>query len=61
MHVPLSPVRCLYRGVDLYGRKTGVVSGERRFTYAEFGERCERLAAGLHRATACGRAIASPI
>jgi len=33
--------------VDLYGRKTGVVSGDRRFTYAEFGERCERLAAGL--------------
>src|ERR1051325_4538759 len=47
MHVPLSPVRCLYRGVDLYGRKTGVVSGDRRFTYSEFGERCERLAAGL--------------
>ncbi len=47
MHVPLSPIRCLYRGVDLYGRKVGVISGERRFTYAEFGERCERLAAGL--------------
>jgi fatty-acyl-CoA synthase len=47
MHVPLSPVRCLYRGVDLYGRKTGVVSGNCRFTYSEFGERCERLAAGL--------------
>ncbi|HLY19871.1 MAG TPA: long-chain-fatty-acid--CoA ligase [Bryobacteraceae bacterium] len=40
-------MRCLYRGVDLYGRKTGVVSGARRFTYAQFGERCERLAAGL--------------
>src|SRR3954468_8404079 len=47
MHVPLSPIRCLYRGVDLYGKKTGVISGDRRFTYAEFGERCERLAAGL--------------
>lgn len=47
MHVPLSPIRCLYRGVDLYGKKTGVVCGDRRFTYAEFGERCERLAAGL--------------
>jgi fatty-acyl-CoA synthase len=33
--------------VDLYPRKTAVVSGERRFTYAEFGERCERLAYGL--------------
>ncbi|MBZ5619638.1 MAG: long-chain-fatty-acid--CoA ligase [Acidobacteriia bacterium] len=47
MHVPLSPIRCLYRGVDLYGKKTGVVSGGCRFTYAQFGERCERLAAGL--------------
>jgi acyl-CoA synthetase (AMP-forming)/AMP-acid ligase II len=47
MHVPLSPIRCLYRGVDLYGKKTGVVSGGCRYTYAEFGERCERLAAGL--------------
>jgi len=47
MHVPLSPIRCLYRGMDLFGRKIGVVCGERRFTYAEFGERCERLAAGL--------------
>ena len=47
MHVPLTPIRCLYRGVDLYGRKIGVVDGDARFTYAEFGERCERLAAGL--------------
>jgi fatty-acyl-CoA synthase len=47
MRVPLSPVRCLYSGVDLYPRKTAVVSGDLRFTYAEFGERCERLAFGL--------------
>ncbi len=47
MHVPLTPVRALYRAVDLYGRKVGVVCGERRFPYAEFGERCERLAFGL--------------
>ena len=47
MIVPLTPVRCLYRGVDLYARKVGVISGESRFTYAQFGERCERLAAGL--------------
>ena len=49
MHVPLTPVRFLYRAVDLFGPKTGVVSGNRRFTYADFGERCERLAAGLSR------------
>jgi fatty-acyl-CoA synthase len=47
MKLPLTPIRCLYRGVDLYGKKLGVVSGERRYTYGEFGERCERLAAGL--------------
>ena len=47
MNVPLTPIRCLYRGVDLYGPKIGVVSGSCRYTYAQFGERCERLAAGL--------------
>jgi fatty-acyl-CoA synthase len=47
MHVPLSPIRCLYRAVDLYPQKTAVISGDRRFTYAQFGERCERAAAGL--------------
>jgi len=47
MKLPLTPIRCLYRGVDLYGKKLGIVSGASRFTYAEFGERCERLAAGL--------------
>ena len=47
MHVPLTPIRCLYRAVDLFANKTGVVSGDCRFTYAAFGERCERLAGGL--------------
>src|SRR5580698_7371612 len=47
MYVPLTPLRCLYRAVDLYSRKIGVVDGSERFTYAQFGERCERLAAGL--------------
>src|SRR5262249_32306383 len=47
MNVPLTPIRYLYQAVDLYGHKTGIVSGNCRFTYAQFGERCERLAAGL--------------
>ena len=47
MKLPLTPIRCLYRGVDLYGNKVGVVSGPDRYTYQQFGERCERLAAGL--------------
>ena len=47
MKMPLTPVRCLYRGVDLFPHKVGIVSGECRYTYAQFGERCERLAFGL--------------
>jgi fatty-acyl-CoA synthase len=47
MNLPLTPIRCLYRAVDLYGQKTGIVSGACRFTYSQFGDRCERLAAGL--------------
>lgn len=49
MHLPLTPIRCMYRAVDLYGHKTGVVSGSERFTYSHFGERSERLAGGLLR------------
>jgi fatty-acyl-CoA synthase len=49
MIVPLTPIRCLHRAMDLYGKKTGVVCGERRFTYAEFGERCQRLASALEK------------
>src|SRR5262249_48812718 len=47
MKLPLTPIRCLYRGVDLFGNKVGVVSGAERYTYDQFGQRCERLAAGL--------------
>jgi acyl-CoA synthetase (AMP-forming)/AMP-acid ligase II len=45
--VPLTPLRCLHRAVDLYGSRIGVISGGREFTFAEFGARCERLATGL--------------
>jgi fatty-acyl-CoA synthase len=47
MFVPLTPLRCLHRAVDLFGSKIGVVSGDRQFTYAQFGERCEKLATAL--------------
>ena len=47
MFVPLTPIRCLHRAVDLFGCRTGIVSGSRQFTYAQFGERAERLATGL--------------
>jgi fatty-acyl-CoA synthase len=49
MFVPLTPIRCLHRAVDLFPNKIGIVSGERQFTYREFGERCERLASALQR------------
>src|SRR5437870_710969 len=47
MIVPLTPIRCMHRAVDLYGQKIGVVCGNQRFTYAQFGERSERLATAL--------------
>jgi non-ribosomal peptide synthetase component E (peptide arylation enzyme) len=47
MFVPLTPLRCLHRAVDLFGSKIGVVSGDRQFTYAQFGERCEKIATAL--------------
>jgi fatty-acyl-CoA synthase len=47
MFVPLTPIRCLHRAVDLFPNKIGIASGERQFTYREFGERCERLGSAL--------------
>jgi fatty-acyl-CoA synthase len=47
MFVPLTPIRCLHRAVDLFPDKIGIVSGGRQFTYREFGERCERLGSAL--------------
>jgi fatty-acyl-CoA synthase len=47
MFVPLTPIRCLHRAIDLFGHKIGVICGDKRFTYSEFGERCERLATAL--------------
>jgi fatty-acyl-CoA synthase len=49
MFVPLTPLRCLHRAVDLFGSRAGVVSGDRQFTYAELGQRAERLATGLQK------------
>ena len=47
MHVPLTPLRCLLRALDLYPEKIGVVEGETRTNYAQFADRCRRIAAGL--------------
>ncbi len=50
MKIPLTPLRCLHRAIDLYGHKEGLVCGSNRFTYSQFGERCERLGSALQRA-----------
>jgi len=47
MNLPLTPVRCLYRAVDLYPTKEAIVCGPKRFTYTQFGCRCEQLASAL--------------
>ena len=49
MFVPLTPLRCLHRAVDLFGSRIGVVSGDRQFTFAELGQRAARLATGLQK------------
>lgn len=47
MSLPLTPVRFLYRAVEVFGDSTGIIDGDRSFTWFEFGNRCERLAAAL--------------
>ena len=47
MKIPLTPIRCLERALDLYGHKEGIICGKQRFTYQVFGERCGRLASAL--------------
>lgn len=48
MIIPLTPLRFLRYAEQQYPRKTAVVCGEYRFTYAEFGSRVGRLAGALH-------------
>jgi fatty-acyl-CoA synthase len=47
MILPLTPVRFKLHASRLYGKKTGVVCGDHRFTYREFNERCDRLSQAL--------------
>jgi fatty-acyl-CoA synthase len=47
MHIPLTPIRFLDRATRLFGKNTAVVCEDSRFTYAELGERVERLANAL--------------
>ncbi len=47
MNIPLTPLRFLRYAREQFPEKIGVVCGERRFTYAAFGERASRLAGAL--------------
>ena len=49
MKIPLTPIRCLEHAANLFGAKTGVVCGEKRFTYGEMASRCYSLASALSR------------
>lgn len=49
MNVPLTPIRFLYRAMDLFSRKVGIVSGDKTYTYGEFGDRALRLASALRK------------
>jgi fatty-acyl-CoA synthase len=47
MHVALTPTDFLRRARKLYGDREAVVDGARRFSYAQFGERCDRWSNAL--------------
>ncbi len=46
-YVPLSPVSFLLRAARIYPQRTAIIHGTRRYTYAQFLERTQRLAAAL--------------
>ncbi len=46
-YVPLTPLSFLVRSAAVFPRKTAVIHGELRYTYAQFHARCRRLASAL--------------
>jgi fatty-acyl-CoA synthase len=50
MQTALTPLSFLARSAAVYRDKVAVLDGNRRFAYAEFAERCQRLASALSRA-----------
>ena len=47
METPLTPMEFARRARRLYPEREAVVDGDRRFTYAQFLERCDRWSAAL--------------
>jgi fatty-acyl-CoA synthase len=50
MNIPLTPIRFLRYAKEQFAKKTAVVCGDDRFTYAEFADRSTRLAGALQHA-----------
>jgi fatty-acyl-CoA synthase len=50
MNIPLTPIRFLRYAKEQFARKTAVVCGVERFTYAQFADRASRLGGALQRA-----------
>ncbi|RZP30066.1 o-succinylbenzoate--CoA ligase, partial [bacterium] len=49
MDTPLTPLEFQRRARSLYASREAVVDGDRRFTYQEFFERCDRWSSALQR------------
>lgn len=49
METPLTPLDFLRRARRIFPDRVGVVDGDLRLTYREYGERCDRLASTLRR------------
>ena len=47
METPLTPLEFMRRARRLYADREAVVDGDRRFTYGQFFERCDRWSAAL--------------
>src|SRR5438445_13638155 len=50
MEVPLTPLDFCRRARRLYAERPAVVDGDQRWTYAQFGDRCDRWSAWLQSA-----------
>ncbi len=49
MELPLTPLDFLHRARRLFPDRVGVVDGDLRLTYRDYGDRCDRLASALVR------------
>src|SRR5215472_4232542 len=59
MNIPLTPIRFLRYAEQQFPNKTGVVCGNRRFTYTQLADRVARLAGALRAAgVKCGDRVA---